>query len=116
MTTPEGGSFVMVHEYPDVARAARATARGKVPAQGQSGCVPAPSRSRITTPAAELSTLAQRVSVEPGDRGGYLLTLTRKYVRKVWLSADEAAWLYATLGAKLPPVTVTRIEDRGAER
>jgi hypothetical protein len=71
-------------------------------------------RARIQSRPAEAASLAARVQLGRGDRGGYLLTLNRKYLRKIWLGADEAAYLHGLLGAQLPEVTVTRIEDRPA--
>jgi hypothetical protein len=68
-------------------------------------------QARIRTRPAEAASLAARIQFEPSDRGGYRLTLIRKYTRTVFLSADEAAYLSGLMAARLPEVTVTQIPD-----
>jgi hypothetical protein len=68
-------------------------------------------QARIRTRPAEVAGLADRIQVGR-EQGRIHVQLTRKYTRHIYLGDDEAAYLSALLSRELPPVTVSRIEDR----
>jgi hypothetical protein len=86
----------------------RSTPRPSISAGSES----APRSARSRGGAAESLTLADRIKVER-EHGRIHITLTRKYVRHVYLSDDEADYLRTLLSRFVSPVVVSRTEVRG---
>jgi hypothetical protein len=65
------------------------------------------------TGAAEALPLHDRITARP-DQGRIRVGIMRRSERVFYLSHDEVAYLFGLLSPYVFPVTVSRVEDRGA--